>query len=500
MRPFIKTENLFFKIHAKRNAITARYEIPTAPESPLDALHQSEANALKALPFDEDYSSLNMFLYALQENDRERFDRIQTFWNNLLTTEPTSPWQSACINGYRQYQKYNPSDKTDFTTYVITIIKSSFPDHYAPISCEASFAERQFPSADVAGGKDENEFAHFFPNQNNTGGIMASHVPHQFGGDEHDRKKMQCFLEMLWRRNVTVIIALGGKPDRLSYRQHQPENGRFHATETNQMITLMDTENNAEKKIHAIGFSVEDACPLNLSDDNIHCFLNVIYPAYQNGCVLIHCDSGVGRTGMLNAFIQLYEKYNTDLFFQGQCNGLLYLLFHDSKRTTDIKTLCDAFFRMAIRVLSTLRKKRFSIQTHEQFTHLLPQFIVCLAIKHEHTPSQMKELRAMLAVIEKCNGNTHPLNDIGITVEEEGESDSSSVASTPAQSFPRKSLLRRNSSSNLSDLDPGSPSYNNNNLFPKMGSPRSARTVTLLLDEAKPSACPTQSITKIPSG
>lgn len=391
-------------------------EIPVV-ETLTSILESAAAQAASLLPFGADYTSLNKLKYikqliedAKKNNDRfriialqEKESELKEYFVNAINKLET-PWIKRQCNRFKEKNRQIPNSQNIDSFISFLINHTSLPEKYADYNDHAQFAERQFPSAGISGGKDQFEFAHLFRIGNDAGGILASHVPHKID-DEKDEQNTQAFLEMLWRREVSAIVVLGGKADRLPYANHTPSDiTLFSTSEKNNVITLTDLAHNLQTEINRIGFSVEDETPLNLSNQDAKRVVSDIFERAKTKTVLVHCDSGVGRTGMLNAIIHFLKAYEEDESFRNNCDDLSLFLRDYSDRVEDIKKYSAVFYNKAAEIVAKLREARFTIQTEKQFQHVLSQTLICLAVKNNLEEDEIASLRKSLNIAIKEKG------------------------------------------------------------------------------------------------
>lgn len=392
------------------------HEIPTVGTL-TSIIESATTEATSRLPFNADYTSLNKLKYikqlmsqATKKNDRATLMQLKGNENDIKEyfidafKQQKMPW---FIKQRRDFENMHFFQRNDVDLFISFLIKNtSLPETYADYNDHTQFAERRFPSADIANGKDPFEFAHFFQIGNESGGILASHVPHHTLNREKDEENMQSFLEMLWRHNVSVIVSLGGNAERLKYSEHVPHDATslFSTSDNGDGTITLQHKDGSTQEIKLLGYSVEDETPLNLSNEDARQVIQDIFERSKTETVLIHCDSGVGRTGMLNAIVHLLNAYEKDAEFKRTSDYLLMLLTDNPDNATDIKTQSGLFYRKAAEIVAELRKIRFTIQTEKQFQHLLSQTLICLAVKNNLEESEISNLRKSLNIPIKDKG------------------------------------------------------------------------------------------------
>lgn len=401
------------------------------------------------VPFSEDYKHLNKLAFYTQECERiekenpqdsnlpflrTRLAEVKDFFIKVFqSTTKKSPWQQAAVSKYIQSCGKTSPSAAGFLNYIVSTERPFLPKTYSLSSQAVTTAEINFPSADESGGRDSVEFAHFIKNFNHpeVGGILASHVPHYLNDVTANIRQEQTFLEMLYRRDVKHIIALGGKKDRFNYQNHFDGRYQTSSQKTNDHLTIIltDTETDRNKHINFIGFSVGDQKSVNLADKDLQTLL-LVHELRKKELGLIHCDSGVGRTGQITLLLKALEAYEIDPAFQAACNNVLRLLLEEGpNQKAQLEKLTQIIYSELSALLYSLRGIRYSVETEEQFVCALPQLILLLATQQQATPDILASLRDKMGVKEPKSGAIDELEK-DITLVELHGSDSSS-ASTP---------------------------------------------------------------------
>lgn len=433
------------------------------------------------IPFDSDYASLNKLRFYLQQlqelaakyrdSDTEdagqkidaqineiekKLNETKNHFFGFLTSatpEKLTEWQQYITQKYKQMPQTGTASTIGellemvtkgFIEFLSDKSKAYLPEVYAQLSDQASAAEVRFPSAQ----RDRNsgpDFVHRqkpFSNHPSTGSLLASHAPRITAGHpEIDERNMQSFLKMLQDENVQCILALGGNAERLNY--HHWSSGKLQ-TETKtvqqgrprqqdgstakEVIQLTNTETDETYSISYAGFTVADNEPLNLNDTDLAC-LSEIYDVYQSNTVLVHCDSGVGRTGQVRLLFALLDQYHDtkDTVFKSTCDDLLENLANKEQLDQNDVAMIIQIMQST---LAELRKTRYCIQAPAQFTSSLAQFVLLLAHRHGYDSALIDTLRDQMGVAAPLTYTDS--TNIGIVVE--GDSDLESAASSRAPS------------------------------------------------------------------
>lgn len=349
------------------------------------------------------------------------FQEIFTNAQNNFSKKHTA-WQKAIYADYIAQEKHRPS-ADHFIAYIQTISKHYLPEEYA-----ATLGEL-FPSGSK--NKHPSGFAHYhYNNRLKIHGLLASSAPKKSGAlsstqqatDDHETE--QAFLSMLFNSNVAHILVLGCKSSRIDYKSVSV--GQYQSTfdEDTNIITITDTAKTAEIDFIEIQLSyvpVKDQEPLNLSNEQLTEFL-MLYKHYQNGMILIHCDSGVGRTGQaallltsLNAIDQNEKTPSTEKINLSALETFIVDLINDDEEdVVELSELIEHLSNHMIHSLNQLRKTRYAIETEAQFSSSCEQLLLLIAARMQCTPDQLNKVRKKLEIIE-----TMPHAMIGFNNEDE---------------------------------------------------------------------------------
>src|SRR3990167_5349367 len=336
---------------------------------------------------------------------------IIPFFNALLSSSinAMTSWQKTILADYSNQE--NEPAQDSFIRYI-----SACSDHYLPKEYLEEPGQR-FPSA-----VDNNYyfgFAHFqacknkSASTNTKAGLLASRAPKKMArkpgelvGETQDDKSLQSFLEMLFNANVTAILSLCPTGDRLNYKL--VSSGRFQTKfdEENKAILITDTldpKNPPSRKIHFSHFDVPDQKQLDLPTAELTELLHV-YKHYQAGMVLVHCDSGVGRTGQIRLLFGLLDLLSDRSQMQIDIALLIDALVND--RETDCSILVEALFKAMIKTLNELRQTRYCVETEPQFLGSLPLMVLLVATqKNCYSAGELNKLRKSLGIKEMPENN-----------------------------------------------------------------------------------------------
>lgn len=439
---FTETKDILGKMHQDRGEPTLKID------------------ALNHIPFGSDYRYLNSLRFLNQEKIRVEqtlrnahlsHAQLEALNENLNTIDSKlldakkyfkDIFDEKIFNGssYTDYidsiwTKYETPGRAleanDFINYLLQESADYLPVRYAPFGEANSTAAKSFPSAGIEAGRDPIEFAHLKRHRMG-GGILSSDVPHQMGNTETDEAVTQSYLDLLWRQKVACVISIGGTATRLPVYRNSNGTLQTHENAKGFVLSKHDAADGLvqSRQITRIGFSTEDQKPLNLSNEDLNSLLSV-YHRSQSEVVLIHCDSGVGRTGQMRLMFGLMDHYQENMAFKSLCDELLYSLIHLSRDKSHIIHLENLFFNHAKTILFSLRRFRYCVETQEQFTHSLCQTLLLIAISQQLSPQAMQTIR------ENCSisHSKQPIAQARICIEEMGDCESSgeSSSTTPNQ-------------------------------------------------------------------
>jgi len=381
----------------------------------------------QAIPFNRDYTNLNMLRYYSQEKDdlmkqtplssmlEEKLKTVTEnlegtiFWfNNTIYSQNPSEltgWKKYILLRYRESSPPITADINHFIQFLLRYSKNSFPEQYHSSSQNPHYAEKNFPSGRHQ--QDERNFAHFHPCFTHTqskqerhapGGILASDAPQREknAGNETHEEQIQSFLEMISSWNVQCVVSLGFNSNRLNYANHS--SGRFRTEVNTETLgfSLTDTQTGQKKEIQRMQFQVADNAALALSYQKIKHLLSA-YEIYKSETILVHCDSGVGRTGQWRLLFDLIDELSRAPQLNKQCDAIIQNMSEDPNNEDTFKQLLSTLYQTMTTSLFRLRKTRYCIQSEQQFVNSLPLFLLIYSIKVlNFNESQVERLRSMM--------------------------------------------------------------------------------------------------------
>lgn len=280
--------------------------------------------------------------------------------------------------------------------------------------------EQRYPGS--CSHRDESGFAHFqsryfedrFGNSKITddtiltakpAGVLASCAPPRAtqttdkdATAKINAERQQRFLKMLFEKDVKHVLELGADSNiRLDYRDVTSGIFRSKFDKSKNTLTITNSETSEKRILGFTHFGVEDEQPILLSDNELNSMLE-IFELYKKEVVLIHCDSGVGRTANAILIFRisdfLEQKQNTQ--YRKLVLELIDKIANKSAITNPQKTmrLMSYLFLEMKEMLFSLRRIRHSIQEKTQFISVLGQTILTIAIQEKkYTADQMNTLR-----------------------------------------------------------------------------------------------------------
>ncbi|MCX7120968.1 MAG: protein-tyrosine phosphatase family protein [Gammaproteobacteria bacterium] len=361
-------------------------------------------------------------------------EEIIPFFNSILLKGPknNSPWQK---NIHEHFTKLTIQHNAEnFINYI-----NATSDHYLP-EIYAEEAGQRFPSS--ANNAYNSGFAHFqacknkFTLAESKAGLLASRAPKKSGGlhrEAQDDEALQSFLKMLFDLDVKYILALGPTGDRLDYKAVSANRYQTQFDEKNNIITIadmLDAENPIFKRSQFSHFGVADQKQLNPSDTELAELLQ-LYNAYKRETVLVHCDSGVGRTGQIRLLFGVLDSLSSQTELQFEIAELIDALIN--KREYNPIKLIKKMIGIMSDTLNELRQTRYCVETEAQFSGSLPTLLVLIAFQKKcYSEKELCDLREALGVQAiKAHYKENVKKKSSVT-EFVIESDSDSEPSTPA--------------------------------------------------------------------
>lgn len=434
-------------------------EMPTQDEESFLSLFQGMMReASKNIPFNKDYAKLNELFYLgqckneiekanteeaerqlrrLQELKKYFLDIFSQYRRDLLkstnscasldslassdaeleTSAPTTAWQTMMCERFSQSKNHIPED---FIEFLKTEGKKYLPENYAPTG---GIVESNFPSSTK--NKIENFFAHFqacaASDAKEGAGLIASSAPQKSAalGTDADNQALQFFLSMLYAQNVSYIVVLGSNAKRLNYQNIDVDKGNFASMKENDGEVFYVLGNELpEKKITVTQLKVNDNASLNLTNEDCRKLID-IYAKYKAEIILVHCDSGVGRTGQIRLLFALLDYcHNNPSISQDilnlvagvnamqRSNALQSIISASGLDDTasaqkevsrqikeKIKNTLATLTTLMFEILLELRKIRYCLQTEDQFKGTPVQLLLLLATQNGCKPEELDVIR-----------------------------------------------------------------------------------------------------------
>lgn len=347
-------------------------------------IHLSIASAEAIAARQKQLSEIRAPLESAKKFFMEAYDDLHALYLNDTPTEKKhSPW---IIHVYENFVTAHPEcfDEKNvglFLDYLLEVKKTFLPEDYF-LGDVFTPGEAKFPGSKTQ--RDDFGFAHFQPctaiDAHENAGLLASSAPFKKSIREfnlelstENEQTEQKFLEMLFTKQVRYALELGSNfQKRLDYTH--VTSGEFRSSMTTDgLITITQAKTGKTHELQLVHFDVEDQKPLFLSNHNLEALAS-LYEAYKQSVILVHCDSGVGRTGQIRLMFSMIDKLSHDNALAQSFLSLLATPEHSEKTMKDI-------FLLMVNTLNELRSVRYCIEQPEQFIAAFGQTLLLLTTK-----------------------------------------------------------------------------------------------------------------------
>lgn len=401
-----------------------------------------ELNSKKVEEISRELAELDQL--SLNQNGVFSNATVERKFDGSMKKTPTT-WQAFAAS---TFEKRATEDKSAdaFIIFVLESARSYLPERYMPYNEVTAAAELRFPaSADAR--VPYNEFAHVLTHASG-GKLIASHVPSITQHDtETNNTTTQNFLGMLHKMNVSMIIDLGTDADRsrrVAY--HHVKNGQYttsltevqseyynngdsniEADDDNFVSIAVRIEDNQSKKcstLNSMHFKnttsqenrkiglcriyVNDNTSLDLNNNTLQTML-AAHEKYKRGeTVLVHCSSGVGRTGQVRLLFALLDAFSDDISFKTACLSIITIALSGDRNAASELLLDHSlgyFFNTMSKLLCNLRKTRYCVQTETQFDGTFSQFMLLTGKMIGLSDDQLNLLRARFSINEPASNS-----------------------------------------------------------------------------------------------
>lgn len=368
-------------------------------------------------PFPEKINNMELEISALETSIAKTRKDLEM--SNVEYTE----WQITMLLQFEQEHPGLP--ESQWIEFLLQKSKSYLPEKYRTKNEANCVAASKFPSSEQ---QHETEFAHFDQGMRAASRLLAvnAHAKSaKFGGRAArplttDMKNSQSWLNLVLTSGVRHIVALGENPKRVDYTA--VSSGVLQTSTKDGIINLSNTSTNIVTNIGYSLFNVVDNASLDSANKSMM-KLYKVYEVYKKHTVLVHCDSGVGRTGQVRLLFAMLDELSRDDKLKSQCDDLTASIINQSIDSSKEERIITAIFNKMVDTLNQLRKTRYCIQTESQLTGALTLLLMLIEISNTN-----KHDNKLLPLPDRLNLIRNYLTDSAEEVElvEPGNSDNES--------------------------------------------------------------------------
>jgi len=324
----------------------------------------------EGLYFEADYQILNSLVADIRRGKPGLFD-------GLAEELPADNIIKRVLSDRGKADLYDKlsAHEDDVAQELVDFSEDFLPEDYHGVR-EGTFysdPERKFPSSEIGCLLDEGWFAHHDQQ------IIAA------AGPIFDKPTLWSpFLSMIANNNVAQVLSLGESPD--DFNSYTSVSGPVVVDGYTIAVEEVDNPSHAyyahrleiksqEGITHSsylTNIPVTDNIPLNFSFQAAQAFLGVYNNATLTSPVVVHCASGVGRTGQVRLLFRALDVIKSDSRFRNAIDTLLKtgLIVEDEQ-----KYVSSAIRQMAFK----LRKIRYALQVESQYTGSFEQLLLLRA-------------------------------------------------------------------------------------------------------------------------
>jgi len=164
-------------------------------------------------------------------------------------------------------------------------------------------------------------------------------------------------------------------------------------------LTITDSLTGQTHTVYVNNFVVVDNHPVNLDYDAAKILLSIHDNATTEHPSLLHCASGVGRTGMIRLILKALDEINRGGPF---CQLFDKLVQGEQLTLSEQTQMAQAFEQMAF----SCRTVRYAMQVPEQFTLAVKNLVILRAVQLGKNPTDINTLRRQL----EMPNNITPIN------------------------------------------------------------------------------------------
>jgi protein tyrosine phosphatase len=335
--------------------------------------------ALKSIVFGLEYQYLNQAYKRLVLNNEYSEIKRWLVENNKL--------------------EHTNSDSVDISDFIIQLgIKDYLPDQYSTkFYC---FGDIKFPSS----------IAQHLPGWSGhiDGNIIATAGP----GWHKEDDNLKIFIAYLFANKPAQILSLGRESadnkenDFTNYIQRAFSENTSGYRLNNYTIKVIARKNcykvtidkdNESYSFYYNNLKVFDNKSINLDNEGLRGLLHIYNNVDKDHKILIHCASGVGRTGQLRLLFGLLDRLKNDIKFSQNIDTLI---MQSKKDNLGYDYVAQVFKQELCRI----RKIRYAIQVSEQYVNCFPLLLMLRAVQLNMDEENINLLRQALSgtfIIEK---------------------------------------------------------------------------------------------------
>lgn len=368
-------------------------------------------------------SSINTLSLQLEDLQRHRDDAAayfvqashQLFQKNEAFT--CSAWMRELYHQYIHSGAFIKQPPYSFLDYVVDQNKAYLPAQYFLPSIEfARESMCQFPGSIEGRVANFNAHVEKHPHPSCGGRLISAAAPQlisnanslgrsstfKYRGSSSNLNPQEIaaldnFYTVLTTYDVKHIVVLGESAKRLNYLS--ATTSQFTATYLDDNLHL-DRFDGTAHNLKITKISVQDNHSLCLTNETLAELLNV-YASYETETVLVHCDSGVGRTGQLKLLFAMLNEYKVDPALQASIKTVIQASLAIAEGQTppirgNLAAEKSYISNQMIRNIRRLRQTRYSVQSSAQFEQAFFPLLLLVASYLKYSPQSLDKLRTVL--------------------------------------------------------------------------------------------------------
>lgn len=242
----------------------------------------------------------------------------------------------------------------------------------------------------------ENEWASNTPydakgsfNANQDGAFISTCGPNRTEGGI---SSFDNFLALIMKKKPWCIVALGKAGDYENYWLKDYESERFLVkvekipnTINGRRLVITDRSNSKQHRLDVVNIEVEDQTAIMFGPDGAKQFLYIWGKTDLKNPVLVHCVSGIGRTGQVKWLFGLLNELKENKRFA----TLIDDSFHRKLNNEEKQEIVN----IAEQVLAGYRKTRFTMEAEPQLLATMPALFMLRAVQLNLAPSVIIQIQ-----------------------------------------------------------------------------------------------------------